>query len=102
MIANAWSERRGALSGLGDPARVALSFDDGPDPTSTQQMLGLLDALDVRATFFVLASMLARHPDVGRAVVAAGHEVGGHAGAIAPSPCVGRPRPVRTSPASSA
>jgi peptidoglycan-N-acetylglucosamine deacetylase len=67
-----------ALSGLGDPAHVALTFDDGPHPRSTPFFLAELDRLGVRATFFLLGSELARHPRLGQAIAAAGHEVAVH------------------------
>ncbi|WP_372458154.1 polysaccharide deacetylase family protein [Streptantibioticus parmotrematis] len=67
-----------ALHGVGDPGHVALTFDDGPDPDSTPRFLDALDRLGVRATFFLLGSALARAPQIGRTLVAAGHEVAVH------------------------
>lgn len=67
-----------ALDGRGDPAHVALTFDDGPDPASTPHFLRVLDEHRVRATFFVVGSSLERHPALGRALVAGGHEVAVH------------------------
>ncbi|WP_238006326.1 polysaccharide deacetylase family protein [Dactylosporangium sp. AC04546] len=66
------------LSGVGDPRHVALTFDDGPDRRSTPAFLDLLDRCRVRATFFLLGSMLARNPGLGGDILAAGHEVGLH------------------------
>ncbi|WP_089154158.1 polysaccharide deacetylase family protein [Micromonospora sp. NBS 11-29] len=66
------------LHGLGAPDRVALTFDDGPDPESTPHFLDVLAAHRARATFFVLGAMLRDHPDLGRRLVAAGHEVALH------------------------
>ncbi|MFF8492548.1 MULTISPECIES: polysaccharide deacetylase family protein [unclassified Streptomyces] len=66
------------LDGRGAPGRVALTFDDGPDPLSTPHFLRALEALRVRATFFVLGSRLERAPELGRRMVAAGHEVAVH------------------------
>jgi peptidoglycan/xylan/chitin deacetylase (PgdA/CDA1 family) len=57
---------------------VALTFDDGPHPESTPRFLRLLEAERVRATFFLLGGQLVRHPDIGRAIVAGGHEVAVH------------------------
>lgn len=67
-----------ALDGQGDPGRVALTFDDGPDPVTTPLFLRALDRLSVRATFFVLGERLARAPGLGRAIVAEGHELAVH------------------------
>ncbi|WBB76345.1 polysaccharide deacetylase family protein [Micromonospora sp. WMMD1128] len=66
------------LHGLGSPDRVALTFDDGPDPESTPYFLDMLAEHRVRATFFVLGVMLRRRPDLGRRLVAAGHDVALH------------------------
>ncbi|MER5703874.1 glycosyltransferase [Micromonospora sp. NPDC002296] len=61
------------------PARtVALTFDDGPDPKWTREVLRVLDAHQVKGTFFVVGSQAARHPELVRELVAGGHEVGVH------------------------
>jgi peptidoglycan/xylan/chitin deacetylase (PgdA/CDA1 family) len=59
-------------------ALVALTFDDGPDPVFTPQILDVLAAHHARATFFVLGSRAAQHPDVVRRIAAEGHTVGTH------------------------
>jgi peptidoglycan/xylan/chitin deacetylase (PgdA/CDA1 family) len=72
LPAIAW--RRGPAGGR----RVALTFDDGPDPEATPRLLRLLEERDVRATFFLIGERAARHPALVRAIAAAGHEVGNH------------------------
>ncbi|WP_345339821.1 glycosyltransferase, partial [Actinomycetospora succinea] len=57
---------------------VALTFDDGPDPTWTPEVLEVLARHRVPGTFFVVGSMVARHPDMAQRVVAAGSEIGVH------------------------
>ncbi len=57
---------------------IALTFDDGPDPTWTPRVLDALDRVEGRATFYVVGEDAERHPDVVRAVVDAGHDVGLH------------------------
>lgn len=57
---------------------VALTFDDGPDPDVTPQVLDLLAAHNVRATFFCIGQRAAAHPELCRALVDAGHEVANH------------------------
>ncbi len=57
---------------------VALTFDDGPDPRFTPRVLELLDRHDALATFFMLGSAAARHPDLVRRVAEAGHVVANH------------------------
>ncbi|MFJ2260136.1 bifunctional polysaccharide deacetylase/glycosyltransferase family 2 protein [Streptomyces sp. NPDC087844] len=61
------------------PARtVALTFDGGPDPVWTPRFLDLLKKHRARATFFLLGSQAARHPDLVRRIRAEGHEIGSH------------------------
>ncbi|MBW3606367.1 MAG: polysaccharide deacetylase family protein [Actinobacteria bacterium] len=60
------------------PSAIALTFDDGPDRTITPQLLQVLADHDAHATFFMCGRAAIRHPDVVRAVVAAGHSVGAH------------------------
>jgi peptidoglycan-N-acetylglucosamine deacetylase len=57
---------------------VALTFDDGPDPVVTPQVLDILAAHRARATFFVLGERAALHPDLVRRIHAEGHAVGTH------------------------
>ncbi|WP_328717994.1 bifunctional polysaccharide deacetylase/glycosyltransferase family 2 protein [Streptomyces sp. NBC_00247] len=57
---------------------IVLTFDDGPDPEWTEQVLDVLDDNDVPGTFFLVGSMIARHPGVVREMVADGDEVGIH------------------------
>lgn len=68
----------------GHPRRVALTFDDGPDPASTPALLATLADAGAKATFFVLADRVARWPELFRAIVASGHEVGLHGNAHHP------------------
>jgi uncharacterized protein with LGFP repeats/peptidoglycan/xylan/chitin deacetylase (PgdA/CDA1 family) len=57
---------------------VALTFDDGPSPQWTPQLLDILRARGVKATFFVLGSNVAAHPDIARRIVAEGHVIANH------------------------
>lgn len=72
------------LSGQGRPDHVALTFDDGPDRQSTPHFLRLLEARGVRATFFLLGSMLVRAPGLAEEMAAAGHEIAIHGWAHRP------------------
>jgi peptidoglycan/xylan/chitin deacetylase (PgdA/CDA1 family) len=56
---------------------VALTFDDGP-VADTQRLLSMLATEGVRATFFTVGEMVTEHPEMVRAEVAAGDEVGNH------------------------
>jgi peptidoglycan-N-acetylglucosamine deacetylase len=57
---------------------IALTFDDGPDPRWTPRIVEMLDAHDVRATFFVVGERAARAPNVVRAIAQGGHELANH------------------------
>lgn len=63
-----------------DPSikRVALTFDDGPDPKVTRQILETLKKYDAKATFFMLGSRVEYYPDIAIEVKEAGHELGNH------------------------
>ena len=61
-----------------DRNRVALTFDDGPDPEVTPQILEALAKHDTRATFFSIGRALAAHPELARDIAAGGHELGNH------------------------
>jgi cellulose synthase/poly-beta-1,6-N-acetylglucosamine synthase-like glycosyltransferase/peptidoglycan/xylan/chitin deacetylase (PgdA/CDA1 family) len=57
---------------------VALTFDDGPDPEWTPQILDILKAKHVTATFFVIGANAQANPDLIQRIVADGHELGNH------------------------
>ncbi len=57
---------------------VALTFDDGPTPQLTEEILTILREKGVRATFFVTGAELERNMTEGAQIVAAGHELGNH------------------------
>lgn len=57
---------------------VALTFDDGPIPGSTEEVLSVLNEGGIKVTFFVTGAELEQHPEQGRKLVAAGHELGNH------------------------
>lgn len=57
---------------------IALTFDDGPDPTFTPRVLEFLARHRLTATFFVLGNRVERYPEIVRAIAAGGHEIGIH------------------------
>ena len=57
---------------------VALTFDDGPDPTSTPKILDILDDAGAKATFFVIGRKAQEHPELVREISERGHAVGVH------------------------
>lgn len=80
-----------ALAGAGRhaaPGSVALTFDDGPRPGSTDRLLGILADLEVQATFFCVGANAMAHPRLTRRIEAEGHQVGSHS--------LTHPHPART------
>ena len=57
---------------------VFLTFDDGPIPEVTPEVLEILDHYHVKATFFMVGENIDKHPEVFEQVVNAGHSVGNH------------------------
>jgi cellulose synthase/poly-beta-1,6-N-acetylglucosamine synthase-like glycosyltransferase/peptidoglycan/xylan/chitin deacetylase (PgdA/CDA1 family) len=57
---------------------IALTFDDGPDPTWTPQVLKVLRDTGAHGTFFVVGSEVARHPELTKRIVDSGSELGLH------------------------
>ncbi|MFE7974682.1 bifunctional polysaccharide deacetylase/glycosyltransferase family 2 protein [Streptomyces shenzhenensis] len=71
--------RGGRATSVSVPAKtIALTFDDGPDPTWTPEVLEILRKYDVPGTFFLVGSMVSRHPGIVRTMVDQGNEVGIH------------------------
>ncbi len=62
----------------GSGLRLALTFDDGPDPHTTRQILKILRDESCVATFFVVGEKVVEHPEVLREMVADGHGLGLH------------------------
>jgi len=63
--------------GPSDAKTMALTFDDGPSP-STPGLLNFLAKYRIPATFFQCGMNVERHPDIAREVLEAGHELGNH------------------------
>jgi peptidoglycan/xylan/chitin deacetylase (PgdA/CDA1 family) len=57
---------------------VALTYDDGPHPVFTPEILGILDRYGVKATFFMIGSEMEQYPDIVKEVIARGHAIGNH------------------------
>lgn len=58
--------------------RIALTFDDGPDPEVTPAVLDLLDRHRARATFFCIGERVAQHPEIAAEIARRGHRVENH------------------------
>ncbi|MBV8603965.1 MAG: polysaccharide deacetylase family protein [Pelomonas sp.] len=57
---------------------VALSFDDGPDPERTPQILAVLEHYKIQATFFLIGEKMKKYPELVAEIVAKGHLIGSH------------------------
>ena len=61
-----------------DQRVVALTFDDGPSPPYTDQLLEVLAKHNVKATFFMIGNRIEKCPETVRSVMAEGHQIGNH------------------------
>jgi peptidoglycan-N-acetylglucosamine deacetylase len=57
---------------------VAITFDDGPNPTYTPQVIEIFSEAEGKATFFMIGEQMKNHPEVVKQVAALGHEIGNH------------------------
>jgi len=71
-------QHRKLFCGDGDRKEVAITFDDGPHPAYTPRLLAILKQYHAKATFFVVGERARQYPELIRAEVAAGHNVGNH------------------------
>ena len=62
----------------GEGKKIALTFDDGPHPAYTEEILEILAEYGIRATFFVIGVNAEQWPALVEAEMAAGHEIGNH------------------------
>ena len=58
--------------------KIALTFDDGPHPVYTEQVLQVLDQGNIPATFFLLGQNIEEHQDLVKEIDAKGHLIGNH------------------------
>jgi peptidoglycan/xylan/chitin deacetylase (PgdA/CDA1 family) len=60
------------------PRKLAITFDDGPNPAITPKLLDLLDRYRAKATFFLIGRFARECPDLAREIAARGHGIGNH------------------------
>lgn len=70
--------KRFFYNGNTDLPEIALTFDDGPNPANTPQILAILKKYHVHATFFDLGRLVELYPDLARQELAAGNIIGNH------------------------
>ena len=61
-----------------DKKVVALTFDDGPNPYATPQILDILKRENIKATFFLIGKWVEKYPELARRIASEGHTIGGH------------------------
>lgn len=61
-----------------DQKVIALTFDDGPYPPYTNQILDILREYQIPATFFLIGQNAEKHPELVRQIAAEGHQLGNH------------------------
>jgi len=64
--------------GNGNRKHIALSFDDGPDPTVTPMVLDVLKEKDIHAAFFCIGEKVEKYPELTARIVSEGHLAGNH------------------------
>ncbi|QMS88813.1 polysaccharide deacetylase family protein [Nostoc edaphicum CCNP1411] len=57
---------------------IALTFDDGPWPETTEKVLDILKSNNIKGTFFVVGQNLKNYPELGKQIVTQGHVIGNH------------------------
>lgn len=57
---------------------ISITFDDGPDPDVTPQILDILDEYNVKATFFALSRYVKAYPQLAKEIINRGHELANH------------------------
>ncbi|MDG5789836.1 polysaccharide deacetylase family protein [Evansella sp. AB-P1] len=67
-----------ALQGPTNEKKIALTFDDGPDPRFTPQILDTLSKYNVPATFFLMGARAEAYPEIAKRIGDEGHIVGNH------------------------
>lgn len=63
---------------MGFGHQIALTFDDGPDPSTTPAILDILHNYNIKATYFVVGARAEQHPDLINRIVSEGHTLGNH------------------------
>jgi len=78
VVTRAMPRRYIVWHGTRRSSRIALTFDDGPDPECTAILLKTLSRFGVRATFFPVGALMDRHPEMAQRLHMEGHVIGNH------------------------
>jgi peptidoglycan/xylan/chitin deacetylase (PgdA/CDA1 family) len=74
----AWSQSVAARQAEDDVKKVAITFDDGPHPVYTEQILDALKERGVKATFFITGENVEKYPEIVKRIHHEGHLIGNH------------------------
>lgn len=66
------------LWGVSNSKAIYLTFDDGPTPEVTQEILALLKAYNAKATFFCVGNNVEKYPSLFKEIIGQGHSWGNH------------------------
>lgn len=66
------------LRRLDDASRMAITFDDGPNPSVTPKVLELFERYNAKATFFLIGQRVRVFPELAREIAVRGHAIGNH------------------------
>ncbi len=66
------------LRRLNDQSSIAITFDDGPNPAVTPEILDLVDRHNAKATFFLIGRHVRAFPALAKEIAARGHAIGNH------------------------
>ena len=80
-----WNFFTQSINKLEDPKRLLLTFDDGPHPVFTPQILDLLDRFRIKAIFFVIGKNAEQYPKLLKEIGDRGHLIGNHSYSHAPT-----------------
>ena len=72
------TEKQEESDAVQDTKKIALTFDDGPHPVYTEQMLNLLEEMEVPATFFLLGQNVEKQGELVKEIAQKGHLIGNH------------------------
>jgi peptidoglycan/xylan/chitin deacetylase (PgdA/CDA1 family) len=78
LITRSIPKRWLAVQGSNARREFAITFDDGPDPEFTPEVLNILQEFGVRATFYVVGNRAEQFPELIQRIAAAGHEIASH------------------------
>lgn len=63
---------------MNNKKQIALTFDDGPHPVRTPEILDILDKYSIKATFFLIGQNIEYYPEIIKREIQSGHEIGNH------------------------